>query len=112
MCIALQIQSGWARTHEVNLLASNLIDPDILHGGSGIYTIHDFEAAIPVTKTPLLIVHQIPKISLNTKPLYKVRIYVSLYSSTSSISYLAQVVWFSYCNIAPLHKKSTYKLLN
>lgn len=34
----MQVQSGWARSHGVNLLASNIQYPEKRSGGSGIYS--------------------------------------------------------------------------
>lgn len=61
MFLALQVQSGWARTHNVNLLAAGLIDPQIYIGGMGIYSTMNKTASVPISKTNNFFTAKVPK---------------------------------------------------
>lgn len=61
--IAIQIQEGWSRSLDVNLLASGYDDPANRNGGSGIYggRVGRLAAAMPFTKTEQLLISQVLK---------------------------------------------------
>lgn len=60
---AIQIQEGWSRALDVNLLASGYDDPANRNGGSGIYAgkLGRVAAAMPFFKTSKLLISQVPK---------------------------------------------------
>jgi hypothetical protein len=60
---AVQIQEGWSRTLDVNLLASGYDDPANRNGGSGIYAgkLGRVAATMPFSKTSKLLISQVPK---------------------------------------------------
>lgn len=60
---AIQIQDGWSRTLDVNLLASGYDDPANRNGGSGIYAgkVGRLAATMPFSKTSKLLISRVPK---------------------------------------------------
>ena len=61
--IAIQVQEGWSRSLDVNLLASGYDDPANRNGGSGIYRGRQgrLAAAMPFTKTEQLLISRVLK---------------------------------------------------
>jgi hypothetical protein len=60
---AIQIQDGWSRSLDVNLLASGYDDPANRNGGSGIYggRLGRLTATMPFTKTEQLLISRVLK---------------------------------------------------
>jgi biotinidase len=60
---AIQVQEGWSRALDVNLLASGYDDPGNRNGGSGIYAgeLGRLAATMPPSKTSKLLISQVPK---------------------------------------------------
>jgi hypothetical protein len=61
--VAIQIQEGWSRTLDVNLLAAGYDDPTNRNGGSGIYAgrFGRLTATMPFTKTAQLLISRVFK---------------------------------------------------
>jgi hypothetical protein len=61
--LAIQIQEGWSRALDVNLLASGYDDPANRNGGSGIYggRVGRLTATMPFTKTEQLLISRVLK---------------------------------------------------
>jgi hypothetical protein len=61
--IAIQIQEGWSRSLDVNLLAAGYDDPANRNGGSGIYggRVGRLAATMPFTKTDQLLISRVLK---------------------------------------------------
>ncbi|XP_069691217.1 vanin-like protein 1 isoform X2 [Periplaneta americana] len=60
---AIQVQEGWARTLDINLLAAGYDDPANRNGGSGIYAGRKgkLTAIMPLTKTSRMLISRVPK---------------------------------------------------
>lgn len=60
---AIQVQDGWSRTLDVNLLAAGYDDPANRNGGSGIYAgmLGRLTATMPFTKTEQLLISRVLK---------------------------------------------------
>jgi hypothetical protein len=60
---AIQVQEGWSRVLDVNLLAAGYEDPGNRNGGSGIYAgrLGRLVATMPLSKSSRLLISQVPK---------------------------------------------------